>query len=98
MSGHATSPDCDCPDCLVATVERAAGPIAIAVRVTGDSEWRPLPPLRAVDEEPEPAPKPCSARMKHGGWCLLAPDHQGPHAGIPRGELPKSDFGPRRKR
>lgn len=44
-------------------------------------------------------PKPCSARMKSMGWCLMEQDHEGPHAGIPRaGTPPKPDYGPRRPR
>lgn len=36
----------------------------------------------------EADPKPCSTRVNGatGGWCLLPPDHEGPHRGIADGE------------
>jgi hypothetical protein len=54
---------------------------------------------KGVDRETRP-PKPCSARMQHGGWCLLA-DHPATvaHSGRPRIEKPPAiDFGPKHKR
>lgn len=44
-----------------------------------------------------PAEKPCSARMRNGGWCLARDGHSGPHAGVGRARDPVPSsalFGP----
>jgi len=33
-------------------------------------------------------PRPCCARMEHGGWCGLPDGHEGPHDGPPRAAGP----------
>lgn len=40
---------CGCPECFIASVERAAhAPVVVAVRTNESSEWHELPELAAV--------------------------------------------------
>lgn len=89
---HAGGIACDCAECFVAsTLERATGPVAEVLRA----------PLRDDGADSETRlPKPCSARLPNGGWCLLLPHPpEVAHIGLSN-EKPHvaPDFGPGRKR
>lgn len=43
-----------------------------------------LPPRHCTPIDP----KPCSARLSNGGWCIAEDGHGGAHGGVPRQAIP----------